>query len=53
MANAGVVGMTEVITPTSQGRKLGGSPAMWSYIWVAVAAFILVFMNMALIGRGR
>lgn len=54
MASAGVVGMAEVITPTSQGKSaLAGSPAMWAFIWVAAASLFLVFMNMAIVGRGR
>lgn len=46
--------MTEVVTPTSgNNARLSGSVAMWSYIWVAVAAGILIFINMALMGRAR
>jgi len=54
MASAGVVGMAEVVSPTSQSNsRLSGSPAMWAFIWTAAAALFLVFMNMALVGRGR
>lgn len=56
MASAGVVGMAEVVTPSSapsSGSSFGGSPAMWAYVWVGFAALILMFMHMALIGRGR
>lgn len=53
MASAGVVGMAEVITPTSATKQsFSGSPAMWSFFWVGAAALFLVMMNMALIGRG-
>ena len=52
MASAGVVGMADVVVPTSRSKSpLGGSPAMWAYIWVAVAAAFLIMVNMALIGR--
>lgn len=53
MANAGVVGMAEVVTPnsTNTGGKLAGSVAMWSFIWVGAAALFLVFVNLAMIGR--
>lgn len=54
MATAGVVGMAEVVTPTSTSRSaLSGSVAMWSFIWVGAAAAFLVFINMALMGRAR
>lgn len=53
MASAGVVGMAEVVTPNSATRQpLSGSPAMWAFTWVGVAALFLVFVNMSLIGRG-
>lgn len=53
MASAGVVGMAEVVTPTSAPRQsLSGSPAMWAFAWTAAAALFLVMINMALIGRG-
>lgn len=53
MANAGVVGMAEVVTPNSvnTGGKFGGSVAMWSFIWVGLSALFLVFINLAMIGR--
>lgn len=54
MANAGVVGMSEVVQPNSSSAGRGalrGTPAMWSMIWVAVAIFILVFLHLAMIGR--
>lgn len=55
MASAGVVGMAEVVTPTSApaGSKLSGTPAMWAFIWVGVSAFLLVFLHLAIAGRGR
>lgn len=54
MASAGVVGMAEVVTPNSSVSNPGfaGSPAMWSFIWVGAAAFFLVFIHMAVAGRG-
>jgi hypothetical protein len=54
MANAGVVGMAEVITPTSAPALTGlnGTPAMWSFIWVGVSVFILVTIHLAMVGRG-
>lgn len=53
MANAGVVGMSEVITPNSAvaNRGLSGTPAMWSYVWVGFAALVLVTLHMAIAGR--
>lgn len=53
MASAGVVGMAEVVTPNStvSNNSLSGSPAMWSFIWVAAAALFLLFVNLAMIGR--
>ena len=55
MASAGVVGMAEVVQPNSTvsgGSGLAGSVAMWSYIWVGVAALFLVFVHVAAMGRG-
>lgn len=53
MASAGVVGMAEVVTPNSNvsGGGLSGSVAMWSYIWVGVAALFLLMVHLALVGR--
>jgi len=53
MANSGVVGMAEVVQPNStvSGNKLAGSVAMWSFVWVGIAVLILVFINLAMIGR--
>jgi hypothetical protein len=53
MANAGVVGMAEVVSPNStvSNQKLAGSPAMWSFVWVGAAALILVFLHLAIAGR--
>lgn len=53
MANAGVVGMAEVVTPNStvSQNRLAGSVAMWSFIWVGAAVLFLVFVNLAMIGR--
>ena len=52
MASAGVVGMAEVVQPTSSGHKsFSGSPAMWSFVWVGFAAFILVMLHLAIVGR--
>lgn len=54
MANAGVVGMAEVVVPNSStGKAAGMSVAMWSYVWVGVAAFVLLFLHLAMMGRGR
>ncbi len=56
MASAGVVGMAEVVTPNSVSNSGGvagmGSVATWSMVWVGLAAFFLVFMHLAMIGRG-
>lgn len=54
MANAGVVGMSEVVVPTSvpTSGSLGNSPAMWAFVWVGFAAFILVTLHLAIAGRG-
>jgi hypothetical protein len=53
MANAGVVGMAEVIVPnsTTSGGSLKGSPAMWSMVWVGVSILFLVFIHLAMVGR--
>lgn len=53
MASAGVVGMAEVVTPSSapSGRGLNGSPAMWSFVWVGASVLILVFLHLAIAGR--
>lgn len=54
MANAGVVGMSEVIVPNSTTSSGGmkGSPAMWSFVWVGVSVLILMFIHLAMVGRG-
>lgn len=53
MANAGVVGMAEVVTPNSNvsTTSLSGTPAMWSYVWVGAAALFLLMVHLALVGR--
>jgi hypothetical protein len=53
MAAAGVVGMAEVVVPSSApaSTSLNGTPAMWSFVWVGAAALILVSLHMALAGR--
>jgi hypothetical protein len=53
MASAGVVGMSEVIVPSSAPARtsLAGTPAMWSFVWVGFAAFILVTLHLAIAGR--
>jgi len=55
MAPVGVVGMSEVIVPNSASgptSKLSwGTPAMWSFIWVAVALAFLFMIHLALLGR--
>lgn len=53
MASAGVVGMAEVVTPnsTTSNNGMNGTPAMWAFVWVGVAALFLVFVNLAMIGR--
>lgn len=55
MASAGVVGMAEVITPNSSvsSTRLVGSVAMWSFIWVGISIFFLLFIHLAIVGRGR
>lgn len=53
MASAGVVGAAEVFSPgglNSTGR-VAGSPAMWAFAWVGIAALILVFLHLAIAGR--
>jgi hypothetical protein len=54
MASAGVVGMAEVVTPnsTTSSTKLTGSVAMWSFVWVGVAVLFLMFIHVAMLGRG-
>lgn len=53
MASAGVVGMAEVITPSSAGPNSGlaGSPAMWAFVWVGASALILITLHLAIAGR--
>lgn len=53
MANAGVVGSAEVFMPNSAPANTGlaGTPAMWSFVWVGVAALILMFLHLAISGR--
>lgn len=54
MASAGVVGMAEVIQPTSVSTTgFAGSPAMWSFVWVGFAALILLTLHLSLVGRAR
>jgi hypothetical protein len=52
MANAGVVGMAEVVTPNSgaNGTGLAGSVAMWSFVWVGAAALFLIFVHISIAG---
>lgn len=54
MASAGVVGAADVFTPSSAPARSGitGTPAMWAFVWVGVAALILVFLHLAMVGRG-
>ena len=54
MASAGVVGMAEVVTPNStvSNSAFTGSVAMWSFVWVGLAALFLVFVHVAIAGRG-
>lgn len=55
MAAAGVVGMAEVVQPSSvstQG-KLAGTPAMWAFVWVGAAMLFLLTLHVAMVGRGR
>ncbi|HEV2353200.1 MAG TPA: hypothetical protein VGR89_03070 [Puia sp.] len=54
MAQAGVVGGAEVLTPSSAapaGTGLSGTPAMWAFVWVGVAALTLMFLHLAIAGR--
>jgi len=53
MANAGVVGMAEVISPTSAPASTGlaGTPAMWAFVWVGFAFLVLMFLHLAIAGR--
>lgn len=53
MAGPGVVGMAEVVQPSSgqANRPLSGSPFLWSMIWVGAAALFLLFVHMSLAGR--
>lgn len=54
MANAGVVGMGEVVVPNSvsNGTGMNGTPAMWSFVWVGLSVLFLVMVHLAMIGRG-
>lgn len=54
MPAAGVVGMAEVVSPNSAVSSSGlkGSAAMWSFIWVGLAALFLMFVHVAMVGRG-
>jgi len=54
MANAGVVGMAEVLSPNSAAGKSGGKQldvTTWSFVWAGAAALFLLFCHMALVGR--
>lgn len=53
MANAGVVGMAEVVSPNSTTGRTGGrmDVTMWSFVWAGAAALFLMFCHMALVGR--
>lgn len=53
MANAGVVGMAEVLSPNSGTGKTGSKMDVttWSFIWAGAAALFLLFCHMALVGR--
>jgi hypothetical protein len=53
MANAGVVGMAEVVTPNSTTSSSGvaGSVAMWSFVWVGVSVLFLMFIHVAMVRR--
>ncbi len=55
MASAGVVGMAEVVTPNSSVNPQGTASqvATWSFVWAGMAALFLVFIHLALIGRGQ
>lgn len=54
MASAGVVGMAEVVTPNSVSTPsaIGGSPAMWAFVWVGASALFLLMIHLAMVGRG-
>lgn len=53
MAPRGVVGMSEVVVPNSTAgqSRFFGTPAMWSFIWVAAAVAFLFMVHLALLGR--
>jgi len=53
MANAGVVGMAEVVQPNSVSgtTAVGMDVFTWSMIWAGAAALFLLFCHMALVGR--
>ena len=52
MAQAGVIGMSEVLTPSSSpGTGVSGTPAMWAFVWVGFAALVLIFLHLAIAGR--
>lgn len=51
MANAGVVGMAEVVVPNSANPGSRNSVTIWSLVWVGLAVFFLLFVNLAMIGR--
>jgi hypothetical protein len=53
MASAGVVGMSEVVQPTSapNSARVMGQPAMWSMIWTGAAFLFLLTIHMAMVGR--
>lgn len=52
MPSAGVVGMAEVVSPNSTSQAgLAGSVAMWSFVWVGLAALFLMFVHVSLAGR--
>lgn len=54
MANAGVVGMAEVVSPSSSinNNGLSGTPAMWAFVWVGLAVLFLMMVHTAAAGRG-
>lgn len=54
MASAGVVGMAEVVQPNSgpTSAAVKGQPVMWSMIWTAAAVLFIVWVHLALAGRG-
>lgn len=52
MASAGVVGYAEVMSPNATSQTgLSGSAAMWSFVWVGLAALFLMFIHVALVRR--